>query len=94
MTLGRPRVVGEAGGRGAACDAPRMWLKIGVPLLAVAYVGYRAAVALEIARAKRRGDAARVDHLRAHGFGLYRWLLGGALVLMFLLTLFVVLEAR
>lgn len=71
-----------------------MWLKIAVPLLAVAYVGYRAAVALEIARAKRRGDAARVDHLRTHGFGLYRWLLGGAVMLMLLLALFIVLETR
>jgi hypothetical protein len=71
-----------------------MWLKIVVPLVAVAYVAYRAAVALEIVRAKRRGDAARVDHLRTHGFGLYRWLLGGALLLMFLLTLFVILETR
>ncbi len=71
-----------------------MWLKVVVPLLAVAYVGYRAAIAFEIARAKRRGDVARVDHLRAHGFGLYRWLLGGALMLTFLLVLFVVLETR
>ena len=39
-----------------ACDAPRMWLKVVVPLVALAYVAYRAAVALEIHRAKRRGD--------------------------------------
>jgi hypothetical protein len=71
-----------------------MWLKVVVPLLAVAYVGYRAAVALEIARAKRRGDVARVHHLRTHGFGLYRWFLGAALMLILLLALFVILETR
>jgi hypothetical protein len=71
-----------------------MWLKIVVPLLALAYVGYRAAVALEILRAKRRGDTTRVDDLRRHGFGLSRFLLGSALVLMALLIVFVVLETR
>jgi hypothetical protein len=71
-----------------------MWLKVVVPLVALAYVGYRAALALEIWRAKRRRDTARVEHLRSHGFGLYRWILGGTLVVIFLLTLLVVLETR
>ena len=53
-----------------------MWLKVVVPLLAAAYVAYRVTLALEIARAKRRGDTARVDHLRTHGFGFYRFVVG------------------
>ena len=71
-----------------------MWLKVVVPLLAVAYVAYRGALALEIWRAKRSGDRPRVEHLRTHGFGLYRWLLGITLVVMALLALLLVLETR
>ena len=71
-----------------------MWLKVVVPLLAVANVAYRGALALEIWRAKRSGDSARVEHLRTHGFGLYRWLLGITLVVMALLALLLVLETR
>jgi hypothetical protein len=71
-----------------------MWLKVVVPLLALGYVAYRVALAVEIRRAQRRRDTARVAHLRAHGFGLYRWLLGGTLVVICLLALLVVLETR
>jgi hypothetical protein len=71
-----------------------MWLKIVVPLLAVAYVAYRASLALEIARARRRGDPARVEHLRTHGFGFYRFVLGTAVVLVLLLAVLLVLETR
>jgi hypothetical protein len=71
-----------------------MWLKVVVPLLAVAYVVYRGAVALEISRARRVGDAARVAHLRAHGFGLYRWILITAVALAVLLSLFLLLETH
>ena len=71
-----------------------MWLKVVVPLFALAYVGYRATLALEIHRAKRRGDVERVEDLRKHGFGLRRFLLGSALVLMALLIVFVILETR
>ena len=71
-----------------------MWLKIAVPLLAAAYVGYRVMLAVEISRARRRGDTPRVDHLTAHGFGLYRFVLGTVLVIVCLLTLLLVLEAR
>ncbi len=71
-----------------------MWLKIVVPLLAAAYVGYRAMLALEIARAKRRGDTARLDHLRTHGFGFYRFILGTTLVVLCLLVVFLILETR
>jgi hypothetical protein len=71
-----------------------MWLKVVVPLVALAYVGYRASVFLEIHRAKRRGDATRVEDLRKHGFGLSRFLFGSAVVLMALLIVFVLLETR
>ena len=71
-----------------------MWLKIAVPLLAAAYIGYRVMLALEISRARRRGDAARVEHLTTHGFGFYRFVLGTVLVVLCLLTLLVVLETR
>jgi hypothetical protein len=71
-----------------------MWLKIAVPLLAAAYIGYRATLALEIVRAKRRGDTARLDHLRAHGFGFYRFVVGTTLVVLCLLALFLILETR
>ncbi len=71
-----------------------MWLKIVVPLLAVAYVGYRVTLALEISRAKRRGDTARFDHLRTHGFGFYRFVVGTTLIVICLLVLFLILETR
>ena len=71
-----------------------MWLKIVVPLLAVAYIGYRVTLALEIARAKRRGDTARLDHLRTHGFGFYRFVVGTTVIVLCLLTLFLILETR
>ncbi len=71
-----------------------MWLKVVVPLVALAYVGYRLAVALEIHRAKRQGDTGRVEDLRRNGFGLKRFFLGSALVLMVLLVVFVLLETR
>jgi len=71
-----------------------MWLKIVVPLLAAAYVGYRVMLALEISRARRRGDTARVAHLTTHGFGFYRFVIGTVLVILCLLTILLVLEAR
>ena len=71
-----------------------MWLKIVVPLLAVAYIGYRVTLALEIARAKRRGDTARLDHLRTHGFGFYRFVVGTTVIVLCLLTVFLILETR
>ena len=71
-----------------------MWLKIVLPLLAAVYIGYRATLALEISRAKRRGDTARLDHLRAHGFGFYRFIVGTTVIVLALLTLFFILESR
>jgi hypothetical protein len=71
-----------------------MWLKVVVPLLAAGYVAYRVTLALEIARAKKRGDKARYDHLRTHGFGFYRFIVGTTVIVLCLLTLFLILEAR
>jgi hypothetical protein len=51
----------------------RVWLKVLVPLLAVAYAGYRVVLHLQISRARRAGDQARVHELETHGFRLYRW---------------------
>jgi hypothetical protein len=51
-------------------------------------------VAREISRARRAGDTARVDHLRAHGLGLQRWLLVLTLVVIALLALFIAIEAK
>ncbi len=71
-----------------------MVLKVVVPLLALAYVGYRVAVFVEIHRAQRRGDTARVERLQKHGLGFYRFVLGTVVVLLVLLTIFAVLESR
>jgi hypothetical protein len=65
-----------------------VWLKVLVPLLAVAYAVYRIALSVQIARARRAGDEARVQKLRTRGFGLYRWAVAFAiLVMLFLLLL-------
>jgi|1186.fasta_scaffold104343_2 hypothetical protein len=71
-----------------------MWLKVVVALVALAFVAYRGSVALEIFRARRRGDTARVEHLRTHGFGFFRFVLGTVVVIALLLLVFVVLEIR
>ncbi len=41
----------------------RVWLKVLVPLLAVAYAAYRVLLHVQISRARRAGDQARVDDL-------------------------------
>ena len=64
-----------------------VWFKVLVPLLAVTYVAYRISLSIQIARAQREGDQARVQRLRTRGFGLYRW----AVALAILATLFLVL---
>jgi hypothetical protein len=71
-----------------------MLFRFAVPALALAYAGYRIALTLQIARAKRAGDTARLAELRTKGFGLYRWALRGALVLIVLLAILVMLESR
>jgi hypothetical protein len=50
-----------------------VWLKVLVPLLAVAYVAYRVVLHVQISRARKAGDRARVAELETHGFRLYRW---------------------
>ena len=51
----------------------RVWLKVLVPLLAVAYVAYRVVLHVQLSRARRAGDRARIVELETHGFRLYRW---------------------
>jgi len=66
-----------------------VWLKVLIPLLAVAYAAYRVALHVQIARAGRAGDQARVDDLRTHGFRLYRWAFLVCLVAIAFLTVLV-----
>jgi len=70
-----------------------VWLKVIVPLLALAYVGYRVALAVQIARARRAGDEARVERLSSRGFGLYRWAVGLAILAILFLVLLVFTRA-
>jgi hypothetical protein len=51
----------------------RVWLKVLVPLLAVAYAAYRVVLHVQLSRARRAGDRVRVAELQTHGFRLYRW---------------------
>jgi hypothetical protein len=70
-----------------------VWLKVLAPLAAVAYVGYRLTLAVQVARARRAGDQERVERLTTRGFGLYRWAVG-LLLLVIVLLLLVVLTNR
>jgi hypothetical protein len=58
------------------------------------FVAYRAALWLEIRKARRAGDIAREQQLRRHGFGLYRWAALCLLVFMVLLTALVWSNSR
>lgn len=71
-----------------------MWLKVLVPLLAVAYVGYRVLLHVQISRARRVGDRARVAELTAHGFRLYRWAFLVCLLAIGFLSLLVYSNSR
>jgi hypothetical protein len=71
----------------AACDAPDMLWRAVVVLAAVGFVFYRVSLAWEIRKARRRGDRAREQHLRTHGFGLHRW--AAAVVAIFVVVLVV-----
>jgi hypothetical protein len=66
-----------------------VWLKVLIPLLALAYAAYRVGLHLQISRARRAGDRARVAELQTHGFRLYRWALLVCLVAIGFLTLLV-----
>lgn len=65
-----------------------VWLKVLIPLLAVGYAAHRVLLRVQISRARRAGDSARVAELSAHGFRLHRWaLLACLLVIAFLALL-------
>jgi len=71
-----------------------VWLKVLVPLLAVAYVGYRVILHVQISRARRAGDQARVAELTSHGFRLYRWAFLVCLLAIGFLSLLVYSNSR
>jgi hypothetical protein len=58
------------------------------------FVVYRASLWWEIRKARRAGDTAREAHLRRHGFGLYRWALGGVAVVFLVLLVSVWANSR
>lgn len=62
-----------------------LW-RIAVVLVGGGFVLYRVSLWLEIRKARRTGDTRREEQLRRHGFGLYRWVLIGLLVLIAVLT--------
>jgi hypothetical protein len=65
-----------------------MLYRIVAVLGALSFVAYRVNLWLAIRRAHRRGDRAREEELRAHGFRLYRFaLLGCGLVIVVLVLL-------
>jgi hypothetical protein len=71
-----------------------MWLRGAVVLLALGYVAYRVALAVQIGRARRAGDVARAVDLRTNGFRLYRWGLAVVALFVVLLTLLVLVNHR
>lgn len=66
-----------------------MLYRAAIVLAGLGFVAYRVALARAIRQARRTGDVARERRLRARGFGLYRWALGGALVLVLVFSLLV-----
>jgi hypothetical protein len=58
------------------------------------FVAYRLALWLEIRKARRAGDTAREQHLRRHGFGLYRWAALAVVVFIVLLAALVWANSR
>jgi hypothetical protein len=58
------------------------------------YVAYRVALAMQILKAKRAGDAMREQQLRTRGFGLYRWAVGVLLLAVVVLLLLVWSSSR
>jgi hypothetical protein len=70
-----------------------MLIKIAVLLLAIGYIGYKVSVALEITRARRRGDAARAEQLAAQGFGFYRFTLGTLIAVGFFVVVVMIVIA-
>jgi hypothetical protein len=70
-----------------------LW-RVVVVVVGVGFVAYRVALWLEIRKARRAGDTAREQHLRRHGFGLYRWVALCLLVFIVLLTALVWSNSR
>ena len=71
-----------------------MGYRIAVVLVGVAFVAYRVSFWVALWRARRAGDTAREQHLRGHGFGLYRWALLGVLVFIGVLAALVWSNSR
>ncbi|MGC4109945.1 MAG: hypothetical protein QM747_05875 [Nocardioides sp.] len=71
-----------------------MLFRVTVIALGGGYLAYRVALAWQILQAKKAGDLARERHLRAHGFGLYRWAVGAFVIVMIVLTLLVWSNSR
>jgi hypothetical protein len=70
-----------------------LW-RVVVIVVGVGFVAYRVALWLEIRKARRAGDTSREQHLRQHGFGLYRWVALCLLVFIVLLTALVWSNSR
>jgi hypothetical protein len=64
-----------------------MGYRIAVVLVGIAFVAYRVSFWLALWRARRAGDTAREQHLRRHGFGLYRWAVAAVVIFVVLLVL-------
>jgi hypothetical protein len=70
-----------------------LW-RVVVIAIGVGFVAYRVTLWLEIRKARKSGDRAREEHLRRHGFGLYRWAALGVLIFTVLLTALVWANSR
>jgi hypothetical protein len=66
-----------------------MLYRAAILLAGLGFVAYRVLLTREIRRARRSGDVARERRLRSRGFGLHRWLLGTAVVLIAVFSLLV-----
>ncbi len=71
-----------------------MLLRILVLAMAAAYVVYRAYLAVQLVRARRAGDTARVQALEARAFAMIAWAIGIVALGGLFLVVLVVLNAR
>jgi hypothetical protein len=71
-----------------------MLLRILVLAIAASYVGYRGYLAVQLVRARRTGDTARVLALRARARWAFRWAVGIWLLAGLFLVALVGLNAR
>jgi hypothetical protein len=70
-----------------------LW-RVVVVLIGLGFVAHRVALWREIRKARRAGDTKREEHLRQHGFGLYRWAVLALLVFTVVLTALVWSNSR